>query len=127
VSCACESLCITCTPVVCFGNINLSAPLMHRLAGEGIALVLLDQNGRFQARLEGACAGNVLLRRAQHQASLDESRTLVSRAHSVAGKIRNARSLLLRGAREARSVTDGERLRDCTGSRRGIARAAELR
>ena len=35
------------TAVVCFGHVGLSAPLMHRLADEGIALVLLDANGRF--------------------------------------------------------------------------------
>ena len=34
--------------VVCFGHIGLSAPLMHRLAEGGIALVLLDDNGRFK-------------------------------------------------------------------------------
>ena len=49
------------TAVVCFGHINLSAPLMHRLADEGIALVLMNDHGRFKARLEGATAGNVLL------------------------------------------------------------------
>ena len=108
--------------VVCFGNISLSAPLMHRLANERIALVLLDQNGRFQARLEGACAGNVLLRRAQHQASLDPTRTLSLARAFVAGKIRNARSLLMRGAREARSTVDGERL-----GRRALDLAAALR
>ena len=48
--------------VVCFGPVGLSAPLMHRLADEAIGLVLLDDNGRFKARLEGATAGNVLLR-----------------------------------------------------------------
>ena len=53
------------TAVVCFGHVGLSAPLMHRLPDEGIALVLLDANGRFKARLEGAVSGNVLLRQAQ--------------------------------------------------------------
>ena len=43
--------------VVCFGHTGLSAPLMHRLAESGIALVLLDDNGRFKARLEGAVLG----------------------------------------------------------------------
>ena len=38
------------TAVVCFGHVGLSAPLMHRLADAGIALVLLDNNGRFKAR-----------------------------------------------------------------------------
>ena len=36
------------TAVVCFGHINLSTPLMHRLADEGIALVLVPL---VQARL----------------------------------------------------------------------------
>ena len=54
--------------VVCFGHVGLSAPLMHRLAEDGVALVLLDANGRFKARLEGAVTGNVLLRQAQHRA-----------------------------------------------------------
>ena len=34
--------------VVCFGHTGLSAPLMHRLADDGIALVLLDGNGQIQ-------------------------------------------------------------------------------
>ena len=56
--------------VVCFGHVSLSTPLMHRLAEGGIALVLLNSNGRFMARLEGAVNGNVLLRQAQQRAEL---------------------------------------------------------
>ena len=37
--------------VVCFGRVGISLPLMHRLAEEAVALVLLDENGRFKARL----------------------------------------------------------------------------
>ncbi|GAB4039019.1 MAG: hypothetical protein Fur0014_08370 [Rubrivivax sp.] len=37
--------------VVCFGQVGLSLPLMHRLAEDGVALVLLDGNGRFKATL----------------------------------------------------------------------------
>jgi len=96
--------------VVCFGHIALSAPLMHRLAEESIALVLLDDHGRFKARLEGAQAGNVLLRRAQHQASMDSGLTLELARAFVAGKIRNARAVLQRGAREARLETESAQL-----------------
>lgn len=92
--------------VVCFGHIQLSTPLMHTLAERGIALVLLDDHGRFQARLEGPTAGNVLLRRAQHLASADSERSLALARAFIAGKVRNARSLLLRGAREAKSEAD---------------------
>ena len=96
--------------VVCFGHVQLSAPLMHMLAQQGIALVLLDDHGRFQARLEGPTAGNVLLRRAQHQASTDAERSLSLARAFIAGKVRNARSLLLRGARESKSEADAARL-----------------
>ena len=75
------------TSVVCFGHVGLSAPLMHRLADEGIALVLLDANGRFKARLEGAVSGNVLLRQAQFVRQADSAfmRPWISPAHA-AGK-----------------------------------------
>jgi CRISPR-associated protein Cas1 len=96
--------------VVCLGQIQLSTPLMHELARQGIALVLLDEHGRFQARLEGPTTGNVLLRRAQHQASLDPARTLDLARSFVAGKVRNARALLLRGAREAKGEAEAATL-----------------
>ena len=92
--------------VVCFGNIRISLPLMHRLADAGITLVLLDDHGRFKARLEGAVSGNVLLRRAQHQRSMDDEFTVELARNCIAGKIRNCRQVLLRGARESKSDED---------------------
>jgi CRISPR-associated protein Cas1 len=89
--------------IVCFGHIGLSAPLMHRLADEGIAMVLLDDNGRFKARLEGATAGNVLLRQAHHARVHDAAFTLGMARACVAGKVKNARQVLMRGAREAKA------------------------
>lgn len=86
--------------VVCFGNVKVSLPLMHRLADDGITLVLLDEHGRFKARLEGAVSGNVLLRRAQHQCSMNDEFTVAVARSCIAGKIRNCRQVLLRGARE---------------------------
>ncbi len=94
------------TAVVCFGHAGLSAPLMHRLADEGIALVLLDDNGRFKARLEGAVSGNVLLRQAQFQRLADPAFTLDQARACVAGKVKNARQVLQRGAREAVSANE---------------------
>lgn len=96
--------------VVCFGHVGLSAPLMHRLADGGITLVLLDVNGRFKARLEGPVSGNVLLRQAQCRAVDDPAFTLEAARTFVAGKLRNQRQVLLRGAREARSPEDEARL-----------------
>ena len=96
--------------VVCFGHVSLSSPLMHRLAEEGQALVLLDANGRFKARLEGETSGNVLLRRAHHQ-MLDRPAFVLDLARNVvAGKIRNQRQVLQRGAREAKVEAESARL-----------------
>jgi len=92
--------------VVCFGPVSVSVPLMHRLADDSIALVLLDSNGRFKARLEGATAGNVLLRRAQHDTSQDGDFALMLARRIVAGKLRNQRHVLLRGARDAKDEGD---------------------
>ena len=96
------------TSVVCFGHTGLSAPLMHRLAESGIALVLLDDNGRFKARLEGAVTGNVLLRQAQFQRVADPAFTLDMARASIAGKIKNTRQVLQRGAREAKAEDEAK-------------------
>lgn len=92
--------------VVCFGHVAISAPLMHRLAETGIALVLLDSNGRYKARLEGATSGNVLLRHSQYRATGDIEFTLSLARAFVAGKIRNQRYVVQRGAREAKDDDD---------------------
>lgn len=92
--------------VVCFGNVKLSTPLMHRLGDSGIGLVLLDGNGRFKARLEGPVSGNVLLRQAQHERNRDTPFTLGIARSCVVGKVKNARQILLRGAREAKDPAD---------------------
>jgi CRISPR-associated protein Cas1 len=116
--------------VVCFGHINLSAPLMHRLADSGIALVLLDDNGRFKARLEGAVGGNVLLRQAQFQRVADPVFTLDMARACVAGKIKNARQVAQRGARESKSEDEARALSrvadDLAASLRALPAASTL-
>jgi CRISP-associated protein Cas1 len=88
--------------VVCFGHTGLSAPLMHRLAEDGVALVLLSDNGRFKARLEGPVSGNVLLRQAQFARLGQAEFTLDIARACVAGKIKNCRQVLQRGARDSK-------------------------
>ena len=118
------------TSVVCFGHINLSAPLMHRLADDGIALVLLNDNGRFKARLEGAVSGNVLLRQAQFQRAANPAFALDMARACVAGKIKNTRQVLQRGAREAKTEDDVKSLTrladDLAASLRALPTAADL-
>jgi CRISPR-associated protein Cas1 len=86
--------------VVCFGHVMVSPILMHRLADEGKSLVLLDGNGRFKARLEGPVSGNVLLRQAQHRRLATADYCVAVAKSCVAGKLKNCRQVLLRGARE---------------------------
>lgn len=110
--------------LVCFGHVMVSPGLMHRLADEGKSLVLLDRGGRFKARLEGPVSGNVLLRRAQHQAADDPALTnAISRA-VIAGKLRNSRTLLLRGARESADAAEAETLRKAADMLAASLRAA---
>lgn len=116
--------------VVCFGLVGISLPLMHRLADESIALVMLDGNGRFKARLEGATSGNVLLRQSQHRRLDDVSFTLDTARACVAGKIKNCRQVLLRGARDTKVDADAQALSrtadNLAASLRALPSAADL-
>lgn len=98
------------TSVVCLGNVGFSTPLAHRLADDGIGLVLLDERGRFKARLEGAVSGNVLLRQAQHAMALDRTFCLNTARAIIAGKVRNARAVLQRGARDSKNEEEAAQL-----------------
>lgn len=87
--------------LVCFGNVMVSPALIHRLADEGKSLVLLDNSGRFKARLEGPVSGNILLRQAHHRAASEPAFSLEFARAVVVGKLKNSRTNLQRGAREA--------------------------
>lgn len=116
--------------LVCFGNVMVSPALMHRLADEGKSLVLLDGTGRFKARLEGPISGNILLRQAQHQKAADTSITLEIARAIVAGKLRNSRSVVLRGARESADSNEAKSLTrtadDLSASLRATKAASDL-
>lgn len=116
--------------IVVFGNVLVSPALIHRLADNGQSLVLLDGNGRFKARLEGPVSGNILLRRAQHEKAGDAAFTLAVARACIAGKLRNSRQVLLRGAREAKDAADASVLArgadDLAAALRALPGAADL-
>jgi CRISPR-associated protein Cas1 len=103
---------------------------MHRLAESSVALVLLDSNGRFKARLEGEVSGNVLLRLAQHRAADSSTFTLELARAIVAGKIKNQRQVLQRGARECKQADEEPKLtravQNLAASLRALPTATEL-
>lgn len=96
--------------VVCFGDIMVSPAALYRCADEGRSLVFLSRNGEFKARVEGPTNGNILLRQAQHQTANNPLITLDLARSFIAGKIKNARQILLRGAREANNEADQTKL-----------------
>lgn len=95
---------------VLFDHVMLSPALLGRCAEEGRSVVWLDRSGRFRARLEGPISGNVLLRQAQYRASDDPGQTLALARTTVAGKLRNSRQVLMRGARETDSGAERDAL-----------------
>lgn len=97
--------------ILAFGRVTLTTPLIHRCAEDGRGIAWLTSHGRFRGRLTGGTLGNVLLRRAQHEALSDPERTLVLARQCVAGKVQNARSLLLRAARDSSNEPDETDLR----------------
>ena len=110
--------------LVCFGNVLVSPALMHRMADEGKSVVLLDVSGRFKARLEGPVSGNILLRQSQHRAAEAPPATLQIARACVAGKLRNSRTNLQRGARESADPDEATQLTRATDNLAASLRAA---
>lgn len=87
--------------VVTMGNVMISPFFLGKCADDGRAVVILDRNGRFKCRMVGKTSGNVLLRQAQYQVGQDQVQTTALAAAMAAGKVKNARNVLMRSAREA--------------------------
>jgi CRISPR-associated protein Cas1 len=97
--------------VVTMGNVMISPFFLGKCAEEGRAVVILDRNGRFKCRMVGKTTGNVLLRQAQYQAGQDQARITGIAAAMTAGKVKNARNVLMRSAREADATDEAALLR----------------
>lgn len=97
--------------VVLFGNAQMSSHAMARCAAEGRDVTFLDYAGRFRCRVVGPVSGNVLLRLAQHEAMRNPETALDIARAIVAGKIRNGRQTLARGAREIENTDYSRALR----------------
>lgn len=86
--------------IVCLGRVGISPPLMGFCAEAGVAVSFLTGTGRFLARLEGPQSGNVLLRRAQHRATIDATSGLPVARAIVAAKVTNQRTVMRRALRD---------------------------
>ncbi len=97
--------------IVTMGNVMISPFFLGKCADDGRAVVILDRNGRYKCRMVGKTSGNVLLRQVQYQAVADEVRTTAIAACLTAGKVKNARNVLMRSAREAATPDEESHLR----------------
>ncbi len=97
--------------IVCFGHIGCSPALMAACAKAGVSLSFMTPYGGFQAAVLGFSPGNVLLRRQQYRFADSDEKTLELAKKFVAGKITNARSVLLRAARDTKSESCSLRLK----------------
>lgn len=86
--------------IVCFGRVNATTPLLTLCAEKGVAVSFLSSTGRLQARVTGFTPGNVLLRREQYRRADSDRDSRDIAAAMVAAKIANARTVLLRAARD---------------------------
>ncbi len=96
--------------IVCLGRVSMSPSLMARNADDGRTVVWLNEYGRFQARVEGAVNGNILLRQAQFRAADNAKLTLELAKAFIAGKLRNSRQVLQRSARDSKRDDDKQSL-----------------
>lgn len=87
--------------ITCFGRVRLSTVLMQRFAKEGKQVTFHSFNGRFHARVVGPTKGNVLLRTSQFEAYSNDRTTARLARRFVEGKLWNARTNVMRGARES--------------------------
>ncbi len=106
--------------VAVFGGIHVTPSAMALCAEHNVAVSFLTESGRLLARVDAPGSGNVLLRREQFRAADDEGKRAAISKAVVAGKIHNARNLLLRSARET-TVADDQRALASAADRMGDA------
>jgi CRISP-associated protein Cas1 len=94
-----------------FSYMGASPALMGACAEQGISLGFFDRRGRFLADIHGAQRGNVLLRKRQCLASVDQTESLEIARNFMAGKLFNSRWVLERSVRDHGMRIDSERVK----------------
>ena len=105
--------------IVCFNYTGMSGALIRLCSDHGVAVSLMDAQGRFCGRYQGKVSGNVLLRRTQYRiADCEETALSISR-NMILAKLVNSKRTLNRTLRDHSEVIDTALLSDC------IARLSE--
>lgn len=111
--------------LVCFGQVSISPYLMEHCAKNAITITMLNQYGKFLARVEGAVSGNVFLRRSQYRCAENEQLALVMAKSFISGKIYNQRSALRRFMRDHNEKLNAEALSALQYAEKRLSRSIE--
>lgn len=115
--------------LVLFGHVGCSTALLGVCAQKGISTVILDERGRFCARVEGPVSGNVLLRREQYRRAGAEEEALVVAKRFVLAKIHNSKIVLqhyVRDYPEIRNAGVGIAVEALSSSRQEVLSSGSL-
>lgn len=107
-----------------FGYKGASPALLGACVKKNIGFCFMTPSGRFLARTTGLAAGNILLHKEQYRIADDEARSLVIAKAMIAGKIMNARSVLMRALRDHPLSLDKDLFQTHIRELRDSARAA---
>lgn len=98
--------------IVCFGRVFCTPPLFGLCGERNVSISFLTEHGRFLARMQGRISGNVLLRREQYRRADDLVKAAGIARGNVMAKIANARTVLMRSARDRPDNPGSPNLRD---------------
>ena len=96
--------------IVSFGYRGASPALMGACAERNISLCFLTPQGKFLARVTREVEGNVILRKNQYEASLDEQKSCEIAKNCILGKVYNSRWILERALRDHALQIDSEKV-----------------
>ncbi|MGI6230359.1 MAG: type I-C CRISPR-associated endonuclease Cas1c [Tractidigestivibacter sp.] len=115
--------------VVLFGHVGCSTAFLATCADKGLSVVLLDEAGRYKARVEGPTSGNILLREAQYRVAASDSWCLSLARRFVVAKIHNSKVVLqhyLRDYPELKSVGVDSTLNELEQARQAAISACTI-
>lgn len=100
--------------ILSFSYAGASPALMGACAERGIELAFFDQRGRFLVDVQGRQYGNVVLRKAQYAASLNDETCLGIARNIILAKVFNSRWVLERAVRDHGLRIDVGRVKDAS-------------
>ncbi len=95
--------------ILCFGQVNVTAPAMGFCAEHGVNLAFFTEYGKFIARVQGPVHGNVLLRREQYRIADSDEKCAPLVRNILLGKLLNSKIVLQRFLRDHRQDPDSEK------------------